>query len=96
MESKPARSLSEMAASSNQAEHGSVCCPKCNCSDFRTYKTDRKQSAVFRYKSCRHCGHKILTTTVSHERLIRDIDSSDEAEDEDDLIEFQPVRRLAV
>jgi transposase-like protein len=90
--SKPRRTLAEMASASNQVAGGTVCCPRCSCQDFRTYKTDRKQASVFRYKSCRHCGHKILTTTVSQERLIRDIDEAD-MEDEGE-IEFQPVRRF--
>lgn len=73
--------LAEMAA--RAAGVGGVACPRCECRDFRTYKTIQGAAVVFRYKSCRHCGHKILTTSQTNERVIRDV----ETETEDGTIE---------
>lgn len=77
MNRKP-MTLAEMAeraiAMNGQA---GVACPKCNCRDFRTYKTIPSVTSVFRYKACRLCGHKILTTSQTNERVIREIQKDD-------------------
>ena len=75
MEQKPARSLAEMAR--DALGTGRVACPKCGCEDFRTYRTTQGQSATFRYKSCRHCGHRVLTTAQTSERIVRDVGTGD-------------------
>jgi len=73
MKGKEPMTLAEMAARSAGAASG-ICCPKCACRDFRTYRTTRGVSSVFRYKACRHCGHKVLTTSQTSERVVRDIE----------------------
>lgn len=60
-----------MASDAAVDSSGSIVCPSCGCADFRCYKTDGN----FRYKSCRNCGHKVLTATKSSERIVRDIDA---------------------
>lgn len=70
------KSLQQLAAEANQGG-GGIECPGCGCKDFRTYGTIPGKEATFRYKSCRHCGRKILTTTVQKERIIRDVNESD-------------------
>lgn len=74
MEKPEPLTLEEMAAraAAKSASLYRLACPRCGCSDFRTYKTIRGQSATFRYKACRHCGHKLLTTQPA-ERAIRDV-----------------------
>lgn len=78
MKRKESMTLAEMAAIA--AGGTGIACPKCECRDFRTYKTIQGRSVTFRYKSCRHCGHKLLTTSQTSERVIRDIDQDDEIE----------------
>jgi transcriptional regulator NrdR family protein len=72
MKRKEPMTLAEMAA--RAAGVRGVECPKCACRDFRTYKTIQGAAVVFRYKACRHCGHKLLTTSQTSERVIRDIE----------------------
>jgi DNA-directed RNA polymerase subunit RPC12/RpoP len=79
MKRKEPMTLAEMAARAASNTIG-IACPKCDCRDFRTYKTTRGVSAVFRYKACRHCGHKVLTTSQTSERVIRDIEQADDGE----------------
>ena len=64
--------LAEMAA--RAAGTGSLACPRCNCADFKTYKTQQGHRATFRYKECRHCGHRVLTTQQP-EQVIRDVET---------------------
>lgn len=74
--------LAEMAArAATMAGMAGITCPKCNCRDFRTYKTIPGVAATFRYKSCRLCGHKILTTSQTSERVIREIESIEDDKD---------------
>lgn len=80
MKSKPPLTLSEMAARAASVA-GRLACPKCHCADFRTYKTIRGHVQTFRYKACRLCGHKILTTQ-NPEQAIRDVET-DVAGDDD-------------
>lgn len=74
------RSLSRMATEAAEDESGGIQCPKCHCRDFKAYRTSRYEatSVTFRYKRCRHCGHRVLTSTESREKIIRDIDSQDD------------------
>lgn len=69
-------SLSELAATAQSG--GGIECPTCGCRDFRAYRTNRYESTsiTFRYKQCRHCGHKVLTSTESRERIVRNIDDA--------------------
>lgn len=80
MKRKEPMTLAEMAAQA--AGVRGVECPRCQCRDFRTYKTIQGSAVVFRYKSCRHCGHKILTTSQTSERVIREIETEQEPEEE--------------
>lgn len=64
-----------MALAALEIASGAVVCPKCECADFRVYRTTQGQSAKFRYKACRHCGHKIITKSETQERIVRDVDS---------------------
>lgn len=74
--------LAEMAArAATMAGQVGLACPKCNCRDFRTYKTIPGVAATFRYKACRLCGHKLLTTSQTTERVIREIETSDDNEE---------------
>jgi DNA-directed RNA polymerase subunit RPC12/RpoP len=77
MKRKEPMTLAEMAARAASTTSG-IACPKCNCRDFRTYKTTRGVTSVFRYKACRHCGHKVLTTSQTSERVIRDIEQAED------------------
>jgi|GEM_PF-6375405 len=57
-------------------------CPQCECRDFRTYGGSNGTTSRFRYKECRHCGHRVLTASKTVERIIRDVAAhADEAED---------------
>lgn len=77
MPSKPPRSLSEMASDAGSG----IQCPKCGCRDFRVYgHAAGTSTAVMRYKRCRHCGHRVLTSTKSDEHILRDVDARDEDE----------------
>jgi len=80
---KEPKSLQEMAAEAAAPKGGKLECPKCGCHHFETYKTIQGQSAKFRYKACRHCGHKVLTSTHSSERIVRDISPPETDADED-------------
>lgn len=66
-----------MAAEAAQSSDGTIVCPRCQCADFRVYRTDGN----FRYKSCRNCGHKVLTATKSSERIVRDVDTRSPLDD---------------
>ena len=59
---------------------GVLTCPKCGCKEFGTYSTNPAGRAVQRYKKCRNpsCGQKILTTSITTERVIREIGPSKE------------------
>ena len=63
-----------MAADAAMSADGSIVCPNCGCSDFRVYKTDQGLTSTFRYKACRHCGYRVLTSTKSAERIVRAVD----------------------
>lgn len=67
------RTLEEMAADAAAPSGRPIECPECGCNDFRTYGTPRRH---IRYKSCRNCGHKVVTSTS--ERILRDVDSRSE------------------
>lgn len=86
MTEKKRMTLAEMAAHS-AGTSGRLVCPKCNCGDFRTYRTSRGVAATFRYKECRHCGHRLLTTQPP-EQMIRSVETVVEDEDqvEEDLL----------
>ena len=56
---------------------GGLKCSRCGCSDFRTYGTTKGHAMTFRYKSCRHCGHKIFTRQPPEE-FIRDVEIEDD------------------
>lgn len=73
---KERMTLAQMAETS--ATTGGLQCPKCGCNHFEVYKTIRGESAKFRYKACRHCGHKILTSTLAVERIVRDVSGDDD------------------
>jgi DNA-directed RNA polymerase subunit RPC12/RpoP len=85
MKGKPRLTLAEMAAQS-AGTNGRLVCPKCNCTDFRTYRTSQGVAATFRYKQCRHCGHKLLTQQPP-EQMIRSVETVvDHAEDDEELL----------
>lgn len=72
MKGRPPLTLAEMAAKAAGA--GRLTCTKCGCADFRTYKTIQGHVQTFRYKECRHCGNKFLTTQ-GPEQALRDIET---------------------
>lgn len=74
--------LAEMAAQSAKTS-GRLICPRCECTDFRTYKTSQGQAVTFRYKACCHCGHKVFTMQPP-EQVLRDVET--DAEDEEGLL----------
>lgn len=76
-------SLAEMAARA-AGTGGRLVCPKCGCADFRTYKTIPGHVATFRYKLCRHCGHRMLTTQQP-EQMVRDVESPEVGADVDEI-----------
>jgi hypothetical protein len=80
MTEKPRLTLAEMAARSS-GTGGRLVCPECNCRDFRTYRTSQGVAATFRYKQCRHCGHKLLTQQPP-EQLIRSVETAVDDEEE--------------
>ena len=84
MTEKQRLTLAEMAARSTSTG-GRLICPECGCRDFRTYRTSQGVAATFRYKQCRHCGHKLLTQQPP-EQMIRSVETvdDDEMELEDD------------
>jgi len=84
MKAKPQMSLAEMAAKA-AGTFGRLVCPKCNCTDFRTYKTNQGHTSTFRYKQCRHCGHKLFTMQQP-EQIVRSVDDETEGEIEGDLL----------
>ena len=85
MTNKPARTMQEMA----EAAAGGLKCPRCHCNNFATYGGSQGQDVRFRYKQCRHCGHKILTSTKSVERIVRDVTPHDDDDDgENMLVQF--------
>lgn len=78
---KKSQSLAEMAAAAASGITG-LSCPKCGCQDFKTYGTIPRQTSVFRYKMCRHCGHRVLTKSQTEEKIIREVDQrGDEGEE---------------
>lgn len=78
--------LAEMAARS-AGTGGRLVCPKCGCADFKTYKTQQGHLSTFRYKACRHCGHKLLTQQPP-EQMIRSVETvvEDVVDDGEDLL----------
>jgi transposase-like protein len=84
MKAKPQMSLAEMAARA-AGTNGRLVCPKCNCTDFRTYGTIPGVASTFRYKQCRHCGKK-LYTVQQPEQIVRSVDDETEEEIEGDLL----------
>ena len=80
MKAKPQMSLAQMAA--RAAGTGRLTCPRCGCGDFRTYKTQQGHVSTFRYKVCRHCGHKFVTSQAP-EQAIRDVETV--VEDREDI-----------
>lgn len=85
MTEKKRMTLAEMAAQS-AAINGRLACPRCGCADFRTYKTAQGQPSTFRYKSCRNCGHRIVTIQAP-EKFVRDVEQVAEVVDEFDDLE---------
>lgn len=79
---KVGRTLQEMAADAARGTDGALSCPKCGCRDFRVYKTERGSEATFRYKACRHCGTKLLTTSKVIERIVHEVTPNDDADDD--------------
>jgi DNA-directed RNA polymerase subunit RPC12/RpoP len=79
------KSLEQLASEASEPPSKSVKCPRCGCADFKTYGTIPGTSSVFRYKSCRHCRHRIVTNTVEHERIIRDV-RENEAEEPNGMV----------
>ncbi len=75
-EERQRMTLAEMVARSSGTA-GRLVCPKCDCRDFRTYKTQQGHASTFRYKMCRHCGHKFLTMQAA-EQAIRDVETTDD------------------
>ena len=88
--SKDRKTLEEMAAEAHSSSDGRIACPKCGCQDFKTYGGSRGSVSRFHYKSCRHCGHKILTSSRTIERIVRDVKPHEDEEDLDD----EPLLRL--
>jgi len=86
MKAKPQMSLAEMAARASGTA-GRLVCPKCGCADFKTYKTQQGHQSTFRYKACRHCGHKLLTTQPP-EQMIRSVETvvDDEEDNREQLL----------
>ena len=84
MKGKPQLTLAEMAARAART-NGRLVCPKCNCTDFRTYGTIPGVASTFRYKQCRHCGKK-LYTMQQPEQIVRSVDDETEEEIEGDLL----------
>ena len=74
------KSLEEMMAESAGDSSEAVKCPKCHCRDFRVYATTHGKEATFRWKKCRHCGHKIVTSTLTSEKIVRDVAERDPPE----------------
>lgn len=74
-------SLAEMAAKA-AGTGGRLVCPKCGCADFKTYKTQQGHVSTFRYKVCRHCGHRFVTSQAP-EQAIRDVETVVDRVDED-------------
>ena len=72
-ERRPRRTLAQMAADAVANEDGEIVCPKCECRDFRIYGGHRGASSnsTYHYKSCRHCGWKIITAKT--ERFVRSV-----------------------
>ena len=81
MTGKEPRTLSEMAS---DAVGTGLLCPKCQCQNFKVYGSAPGKAVVFRYKQCRNCGHRILTSTESKERIVRDVSPHDSLDDEDE------------
>ena len=81
MKGKTPMTLAEMAARA-AGQAGRLACPKCHCADFRTYKTIRGHLHTFRYKACRLCGHKIVTTQAP-EQAIRAVAADGEVSTDD-------------
>jgi transcriptional regulator NrdR family protein len=79
---KVGRTLQEMAADAARGSDGTISCPKCGCRDFRVYKTERGNEATFRYKACRHCGTKVLTTSKVVERIIHEVVTKEDDQDD--------------
>ena len=80
-------------ATDSAEDTGGICCPDCGCKDFRTHGTKSVGPGVkHRYKICRHCGHQILTSTKSVERIIREVPQRAAAEEEPD---DDPILKLA-
>jgi len=84
MKGKPRMTLAEMAAESAKTG-GRLVCPRCNCTDFKTYNTTQGYAATFRYKACRHCGHKLFTMQQP-EQLLREIETDEPEDDSDDVL----------
>ena len=83
MKARPILSLAQMAANA-AGTGGRLVCPKCGCADFRTYKTQQGHVATFRYKACRHCGHKLLTQQQP-EQMIRDVETTGGDSEDDEI-----------
>lgn len=72
--------LAEMATRATGSS-GRLECPRCHCADFRTYGTNHGHVATFRYKQCRHCGAKLITSQQP-EQFVRSVDSPDDDDDD--------------
>lgn len=87
------KSLREMAVEASEESRG-VECPRCGCRDFRVDKTRTLATSTHRWKTCRHCGFGVVTSTVEKERIIRDV-SRQNQHDADDGEPDGLVLRLA-
>lgn len=77
------RTLAEMAADAARRPDGAIACPKCGGTDLRVYKTTRGDAATFRYKACRHCGTKVVTTSQVIERIVHEVVPHEEIDNDD-------------
>lgn len=88
---KERKTLEQLAAEAHETHTNGIKCPRCGCADFRIDKTKSGETSKFRWKECRHCGHKIVTRTQEIEHIVRDVSRHQKPEDEDE----QPILRLA-
>jgi DNA-directed RNA polymerase subunit RPC12/RpoP len=71
------KTLAEMAMQALEIEvkaGSGISCPTCGCRDLRVYRSSQGHAVMVRYKQCRHCGRKILTSTESVETILRDVE----------------------
>lgn len=59
---------------------GGLVCKRCGCADFRVTHTERIAGAIRRRRTCRNCGHRVVTYE-NYVRPRRDSGPSDAASD---------------